>query len=239
MLNVLVSSKHDAAPGGLECIQKPYELYISDTPGWAVAANELLDLAAEKGGDALFVDDDVVLTPSTFDLLERYYDTASVFGFTLVIPANLHGVQSAGYAFSREGALVPIPLRFVLQPCYVPHVTASCMYIKEAVLRAGLRFPVWPGVHVEDVAFTLDCWLRGFRVAYLPGLVEHHMANDIAGATKAHTPELDRKLAINRQFLNAWMVQQNVAQAMADGRLPVVPIPIATAQPAPAFQGGG
>lgn len=223
MLSVLVSSKHGTAPGGLEYVRQEYDLYISDTPGWAVAANELLDLAAERGGDALFIDDDVVLTPSTFALLERYYSSAEVFGFTLMQPHPQLGwaLQSAGYGFNRDGVLAPVGLRDMFTPCYVPHVTASCMYIKECVLKAGIRFPVWPGVHSEDVAYTLACWLQGFRVAYLPGVAEHHMGGPGAGATKAKEDRLDEKLAINKQFLVEWMVEHKIGLAMAEGRVPV------------------
>ena len=56
-----------------------------------------------------------------------------------------------------------------------------------AVLTAGVRFPVWPGVHSEDVAFTYDCWLHGFKVLYVPNRAEHALEPNGVGATKAQT----------------------------------------------------
>ena len=225
---VLCASKYDKHPLGLEHIRNEFGVVIDSSNGWANAANQLLDVAVNsipKADNALFIDDDVTLSPYTFDLLERYYDAADVFGFTLVLPNNPHGVQSAGYVFSHEG-FVPQNLRGVLTPSYVPHVTASCMLIKRHVLEAGIRFPIWPGVHREDVAFCLDCWLHGFKVAYLPGIVEHDLQGDGVGATKQYDPELERKLIINRECLREWMSEHKIAQALAERRIPLEAIPI-------------
>jgi hypothetical protein len=214
----LVASKDGISPKGLEYIPNYAGTTFSGTPGWANAANELLDWPSPSRW-VLFCDDDIELTEWTFQFLPKYQHAAEVFGFTLV--PSQGGMVSAGHVFGPEGSLVPQTGPALMIPAYVPHVTASCMLIKREVLEAGIRFPVWPGVHSEDVAFTLDCWLHGFRVAYLPGLVWHHMASPGVGATKTNEPDLEQKLALNRLHLQQWMCEKGIAQACAEGRIPM------------------
>jgi hypothetical protein len=222
--DVLVATKDgcDTSAMGLAHLPDPeYLLHSSRTRGWAVAANEVIDAGVQedRADWLLFCDDDIELTEWTLQFLPKYSLAAEVFGFTLV--PSQGGMVSAGHVFGSEGSLVPQTGPALMIPAYVPHVTASCMLIKREVLEAGIRFPVWPGVHSEDVAFTLDCWLHGFRVAYLPGLVWHHMASPGVGATKTGEPDLDQKLALNRLHLQQWMCEKGIAQACADGRIPL------------------
>jgi hypothetical protein len=218
VINVLVATiDADRRPGGLQHLPE-HRLLVDSRKGWADAANALLDQAAERGGDALFLDDDVTLYPSTLALLNHYYDRAAVFGFTLVSGG---GVASAGLVANASGGLTPpSDIRDILAPAYVAHVTTSAIYIKADVVRAGVRFPVWPGAHHEDVAFTYDCWLRGFNVAYLPGLVEHPLTQHGAGGTKSADPAFNDKRATNAHHLSVWIQQRGVLEAIAAGRIP-------------------
>lgn len=216
MISVLVATKTGALPGGLQHAP-PHTLISSTMLGWANAANHLLDSAAGLGHDALFIDDDATLTEATFARLPEFRDSADVFGFTL---CNADGTpNSAGHVALPGGWLLPRDTALAGTPCYIAHVSASCMYISAAVLRAGIRFPVWPGEHSEDVAFTYDVWLRGFRVAYIPGAVIHPLHGG-TGATKAQIPDLAARQAVNAGQLRAWADAQGVAAAIEDGRIP-------------------
>jgi GT2 family glycosyltransferase len=216
MISILVATKTGALPGGLQHAP-PHALISSTVLGWADAANHLLDVAAEIGDDALFIDDDATLTETTFARLAEYRDAADVFGFTL---CDADGrPNSAGHVAVPGGWLLPRDRALAGTPCYIAHVSASCMYIGANVLRAGVRFPVWPGEHSEDVAFTYDVWLHGFKVAYIPGVVIHPLHAG-TGATKALIPDLTARQAENAALLRAWMDARGVAAALADGRIP-------------------
>jgi GT2 family glycosyltransferase len=195
-------------------------LLTDSRPGWAAAANALLDLAASRGDDALFLDDDIELTADSLRFLWwPLIDAADVFGFTLFTNGT---VTSAGFHATADGGLRPQQMLVdIMRPSLVAHVTASCLYIKREVLQAGIRFPVWPGQHHEDVAFTYDCWLRGFRVAYVPGVVHHHMNMAVGvGATKSLLPTFQQDRAINAECLRRWIAEHGVPQAIAAGQIP-------------------
>lgn len=217
MISILVASKAGRAPLGLHHAPA-HELLVSSAPGWANAANALLDAAAAHGRDALFLDDDVTLYSHSLAVLAAALDAADLFGFTLL---NGPHVASAGFVANGSAGLMPAQTpRDVLLPAYVAHVTASALYIKSHVLRAGLRFPVWPGMHHEDVAFTFDAWLRGFRVAYLPGAIDHPLTEHGAGATKSAETDFHDKRMVNAQHLGAWVLEHGVIGAIATGRIP-------------------
>lgn len=223
MLTVLCATTGTRIPLGLDSLP-PHTLLTDGRPGWAQAANALLDQAAERGTDALFIDDDIEFTPDSLRLLTPdVLARAEVFGFTLFTG---YAITSAGFHATLDGGAPQLaPQRNIidiLRPGYVAHVTASCMYLTAAVLRAGVRFPVWPGQHHEDVAFTYECWLRGFRVAYVPGVVYHHL--DLAvgvGATKAKLPTFHADRALNHEALQRWVREHDVAAAVRDGRVPM------------------
>jgi GT2 family glycosyltransferase len=227
MIDVLVSSKHKQAPAGLEHLPWEYELIVSDTSGWAKCSNDLLDSAAARGRDALFIDDDVTLTEDTFNAVKHFWGAADVFGVTLCYPSETEQVrvQSSGYQADSQARVWPAPVWLVDQPAYLAHVTASCMLIKADVLKAGVRFPVWPGVHSEDVAFTYDVWLHGFRVAYMPGLAFHNIAQGV-GATKRHDESLQARLTENKDMLTQWIADKGVRAALARQKIPVGAWPV-------------
>jgi hypothetical protein len=218
MLNILVATKDGTIPEGLEYIGQPYHLIVSTAPGWANAANETLDEAASLGGDALFLDDDAILTDTSLARLPALYDLAEVFGFTLVDENGY--ITSAAHELYPNGQIFPRSAAMAGTPAYVAHVTTSAIYLKESVLQAGVRFPVWPGVHKEDIAFTLACWLAGQRVLYVPGRVIHPLGEQNVGRTKAQEERLQEKLAVNEQCLTAWMIEQKVMEAARAGRIP-------------------
>jgi len=221
MISVLCATTGARQPRGLEHL--PPHRYLTDgRPGWAPAANALLDQAAQYGDDALFIDDDIELTPESFRFFDAVRDRAEVFGCTLFTGA---AVTSAGFHAATDGASVQlVPQRNlidILRPGYVAHVTASCLYLTAPVLASGLRFEVWPGQHYEDVAFTYAAWLRGFRVAYMPGVTFHHMDMAVGvGATKSKLPTFHADRAVNHECLMQWIAAHEVAGAVRDGRIP-------------------
>lgn len=216
MLNILVACKTPKEPGGLRFIRRaaPCILYEM-APGWSNAANTLLDRAAWFGGDALFLDDDVALTSGCLDAVREHYDRASLFGLDL---HDLTGSRQAGarHILDKEGALHDW---VESGPAYVAHVSTSAIYLKEDFIQSGVRFPVWDGIHWEDVAFCLDAWLHGFKVMAVPGYVHHAIVAGV-GATKRHTPEFWEKWAANRQAFGAWCGEQQIMQALARGDVP-------------------
>lgn len=215
MIDVVCATLGRRSPQGLEHAG-PHRLLTDSSPGWATAANALLESAT---GDVLHLDDDTELTADSFRLLDQCYDVADVFGFTLFTGG---GITSAGFHATADGGLRPqTAMMDIFRPGLVAHVTASCLYIKRHVLEAGVRFPVWPGQHHEDVAFTYECWLRGFKVAYLPGVVHHHMDQAMrVGATKSTLPTFHADRAVNYDCLQAWIRERGVPAAVADGRIP-------------------
>jgi hypothetical protein len=218
MLNILVSTKDGTVPTGLEHLAQPYHLMVNSAPGWAHAANALLDEAAELGGDALFLDDDAILTETSLTRLPALYDKAEVFGFTL-IDEDGH-ITSAAHELHPTGQIWPRSAAMAGTPAYVAHVTTSAIYLKESVLRAGVRFPIWPGVHKEDVAYTLACWLAGQRVLYVPGKVIHPLTDSHVGRTKAQEQGLQAKLELNNAALTQWMIEHRIMEAARAGRIP-------------------
>jgi hypothetical protein len=215
LLNILVACKEPKAPGGLEHAGA-HRIIYSSIPGWGAAANALLDRAATIGGDALFLDDDVTLTEGCLDGVRDHYDRASLFGLDL---HDLTGSRQAGarHILDNEGGLHDWEAP---GPAYVAHVSTSAIYLKEDFIQSGIRFPVWPGVHWEDVAFCLDAWLNGFKVLAVPGYVHHAIVGGV-GATKRHTPEFWERWAANRQAFGAWCGEQGVQAALARGVIPI------------------
>lgn len=216
MLNVLVSCKEPKAPDGLEFVGCEYRVLYDTRKGWAEASNALLDKAAELGGDALFLDDDTALTPGCLDAVRQHYDAADLFGLDL---HDMNGDRQAGarHILDKNGGLHD----WVHPgPAYVAHVSTSAIYIKASVLQEGLWFPVWPGVHWEDVAFCLDAWLRELRVMAVPGYVHHAIVGGV-GATKRHDALFWERWAKNMGLFGAWVGEHGIMQALADGRVPI------------------
>lgn len=211
MLYVLCATAGERQPQGLE--HAPAHTYWEDTrKGWAAAANALLDHAADAGADALFIDDDITLLPETFADIDQWRADDTLVGFKLLDGGR---VVSAGHMLTTGGLLLPNPNP--AQPCYLAHVTASAMWIPHAVLAAGVRFPDWPGVHGEDVAFTLDVWMHGFKVLYWPSPVLHALAPNGIGLTKANERDLGPRLLENARMLGKWTAERRAEL----GRVPL------------------
>lgn len=213
MLNILVACKTEKAPGGLEHLG-PHRIVYSTLPDWAEAANALLDQAATLGGDAIFCDDDVTFLPQSLDGVRRYYDCADLFGFDL---HDLTGARQAGARHTLD-AVGNLSDWTHPGPAYVAHVSTSAIYLKASAVQA-LRFPEWPGIHWEDVAFCLDAWLSGLRVMAVPGRVDHAIEGGV-GSTKRHDARFWEKWARNRQSFYSWCGDRGVMQALANERIP-------------------
>ena len=216
MLNILVACKEPKAPGGLEFARADEQHVLYDTNvSWGVASNNLLDQAAALGGDALYLDDDVTLTVGCLDHVFAHYDHADIFGLDL---HDMTGTRQAGarHVMDRDGMI-----HDWVQPgpAYVAHCSTSAIYLKASVV-AAIRFPIWSGLHFEDVAFCLDAWLHGFKVLAVPGYVHHNIVGGV-GATKRHAPDFWNRWAANRQAFGAWCGDNGVMAALRDGRVPV------------------
>src|SRR3990172_3021834 len=124
IIDVVCATINGRSPQGLEFLPEPYHLLQSDESPWAVAANNLLDKTEH---DVLHIDDDVQILPGTFDLLEKYYDHADVFGFSLVgWCGNREWIQSAGQMLAPAGdgvwgvGIDNVPLALT-RPVYMAH----------------------------------------------------------------------------------------------------------------------
>lgn len=221
VVDVLVASKDGKTPAGLEELEGmnrvmhvTHRVLVDSRPGWAAAANALLDQAAESGHDAIFVDDDVTILPEFFRL-RYYYHLADVFGFRL--RGRPGQEDQCGWGLQRPN---PYPDK----ACYCAHVTASLMYVRAEVLQAGVRFPYWPGLHFEDLQFTYECWLKGFAVAYLPLPALHDIApaagDVMIGATKRNESNLKERREMNHRCFDKWVADNDIRKAADDGRIP-------------------
>ena len=203
-------------PAGLDSLG-PLRWVVDTRPGWSEAANALLDEAARLGHGALFLDDDITWTPDATRALRANQDRADMLGFDLYLPQG-HKQFDVHHVLTPQGTLhgVNPPI-----PAYVAHVSTSCCYLSAKLVRDhAVRFPVWHGTHYEDVAYALTAWLHGYTVAYVGGVVMHHMAGP-AGATKGADPATFQKQAINQHAFGAWCVEQGIRRAVEDGRIPV------------------
>lgn len=205
--SVLVACKETKTPSGLGHLNQigQYALLQSTAVPWAYAANILLDQAVALGGDALFLDDDVTLTADSLTGVRQYYDHADIFGLDL---HALDGARQVGARHTWDGQVLHDWVE--PGPAYVAHVSTSAVYIKHSVLAAGIRFPVWDGVHWEDVALCLEAWRQGFKVLAVPGLV-HHAIEGGVGATKRRTPEFWGRWGANKAAFQAWCAERELS----------------------------
>lgn len=215
-LSVLVATIRDTRPGGLDHLP-PHTLRVDGRPGWSASANALLDAAADDGHAAVFCDDDVTFTPEAWPAVLAHRERADVLGFRIAVPGR-GDAPGAQHVLDADGRMFDRPL--IDRPCEVAHVTTTACYLSPRAV-AQLRFPEWPGVHSEDVAFCLDAWLSDLRVAYVGGLVWHDMTGHGIGQTKVHTPDLMPRLMANSAALRQWMDERGVVAALRDGRIPV------------------
>lgn len=204
-LTILVACKTPKVPGGLHHLRRklPFRVLCSNNTPWAVAANELLDNCE---GDALFLDDDVTLTETSLAGIRGHRNDADLFGLDLHVLST--GERQAGARHTWDGQDTHDWTH--PGPAYVAHVSTSAIYIKASALRAGLRFPVWSGVHWEDVALCFDAWTRGLRVMAVPGLVWHAIEGGV-GATKRHTPEFWARWTTNKMCFEQWCRERDLS----------------------------
>lgn len=219
MIDVCVCTLGNREPAGLQFIPEEFRLIRSSERPWPAAANDVLDRSAN---DVLFVDDDIEFVPDSFHHFDRYRDKAEVIGFSLHHCANgAWELQNAGYMYFSDGNKAVSMEKD--EAHYVAHVTASCMFIKKEVVRSGLRFPVWDGVYSEDLVFTPGAWLKGFRVAHIPGFVRHHMRwaeVGLAGAEKAGLSNLKAEWEKNRAHLSQWEKENDILGNVQRGVIP-------------------
>lgn len=182
MLTVLCTSKHRTPPGGLEHLGGDYRLIVDDTPGWSASSNHLLDRALIYGDDALFLDDDVTLTADSLEGVRAYRDHADAFGLDL---HTMTGQRQPGARHIFDAATGEFIEWNEPGPAYVAHCSTSAIYLSAKAIASGVRFPIWPGVHWEDVAYCLDLWRAGLRVLAVPGVAWHAIEGGV-GQTKRH-----------------------------------------------------
>lgn len=203
MLTILVACKEPRDPGGLAHLDVPFQVILDCTPDWATAANALLADAARAGTDALFLDDDVTLTETSLAGVRAHYDAADLFGLDLHVRAT--GERQPGARHTWDGQNTHDWTH--PGPAYVAHVSTSAIYIKAGA--TSLRFPAWPGIHWEDVAFCFDAWATGLRVMAVPGLAWHAIEGGV-GATKRHTPEFWARWGANKMAFEAWCGERDL-----------------------------
>ena len=224
-IDVLVPTLTGREPGGLEYVPDYGCATVDLCPGWANAANHLLDIS---DSDVLLMDDDITLTLDTFTLFEAVKPHADIIGFMLAEPptetyplAHVHSAGAGLVFLEKYVGLVPPQgdnhVGEVRTPAYVAHVSASCMFIKRRVIESGLRFPEWPGQLYEDVRFTVEAWLQGFRVAYCPGLVFHEHS---AAKNRENDPEFEARMQQNYDLLAEWLVEIGIDKRLKDGEVP-------------------
>lgn len=202
-LTILVASKAGRTPQGLEHLGD-YRLIVNDAAGWGAASNALLKEAASLGGDALFCDDDVTFTADSLAGVLSHADKADIFGLDL---HTLDHIRQAGARHTWDGTEIHDWVQS--GPAYVAHVTASALYLTAASLKAGVQFPIWPGLHWEDVAFCFSAWATGLKVAAVPGLTYHATLGGI-GATKRYDEAFWEKWHANRSRFYAWCKKRDL-----------------------------
>lgn len=212
-LTILVASKAGRAPGGLEYLGD-YRLIVNDAAGWGQAANALLKEAATLGGDALFCDDDVIFTAESLAGVQAHAGKADLFGLDL---HALDHTRQVGARHTWDGATIHDWVE--RGPAYVAHVTASAMYLTASALKAGIQFPIWPGLHWEDVAFCFSAWAKGLKVAAVPGLTYHAIEGGV-GATKRDDEAFWEKWIDNRTRFAAWCKKHDL-KAVPKGAKPL------------------
>lgn len=216
-----VASKHNDVPAGLSVPDT--QVLIETCAPWGVAANNLLDrfIGETTAEWLLFADDDIEVCDITFAGLDKMKDRADIWGFCLCYPNG--NVQSAGHIYlSPDAPLTPLnsyPHR-LLWPSYVAHVTASCFLLNRRVIKGGLRFPLWPGQHYEDVLFTLYAWMCGYKVAYWPGPCIHDCDSGV-GRTKGQEADFEERRKVNHGLLMEWQEQVGLKAALQNGVVPL------------------
>ena len=205
MITVLVACKEPKRPEGLEHLGVEgvdWRIAFDTGAGWGAAANRLLDNAV---GDCLFCDDDVAFTPDSLAGVRAHRGQADVFGLDL---HDLRGQRQVGarHVLTPDGAIVD----WVQSgPAYVAHCSTSAIYLTAPVVRA-VRFPIWPGLHWEDVAFCFDAWAKGFKVLAVPGLVYHAIEQGV-GATKRHDAAFWQRWHTNRAAFQQWCAGRDLS----------------------------
>lgn len=207
MLSILVACKEPRLPKGLEHAPTQHVIQSTAAP-WGRAANELLDQCQKWGADALFLDDDTMLTAASLDGVRAHYDQADLFGLDLHVLSTAERQAGARHLADMREWVHP-------GPAYVAHVSTSAIYIKAGAIACGLRFPEWDGIHWEDVAFCFDAWARGLRVMAVPGLVYHDIQGG-AGATKRHTPEFWAKWHANKAAFESWRGERDLSAVLQE-----------------------
>lgn len=168
----------------LHFIPWPYWLHVvTGGKTWAEAIN--IGLKQTSGNDVILLDDDVFINPTTFSLINQYYDKADIFGFKLLYPDKK--IQHYG-GIVRDGNIGHIGWKseddgIYNDPLYVCHATTSCIYIKRHVIDQLKGMSIMPGQQMEDVDFSFRALKAGFKIMVLPSTAIH-----MESATKRYFP---------------------------------------------------
>lgn len=176
----------------------PMKLHlVPEGKTWSEAVN--LGLAEVGDNDVVLMDDDVFIEPTTFDLVDQYYDEADLFGFKL---RHADGtIQHAGGIWQDNEIMHrgwgKQDTGQYERPLYCCHVTTSLIYIKNSVLKTiGGMAHDYPGMQFEDVDFNFRALKAGLRILYLPGPATH-----LESASKKSFTDFNEKMALSKAEL--------------------------------------
>lgn len=225
MIDIVVVTQNDKLPLGLEFIKDEFNLIVEKEGRWEIAANRALD---KTNHDVLFLDDDIELNKETFRLLNVFKGKIDLIGFTLYnIFNNEKKLQTTGFKLDIvDNAPIISETNDPKTPKLLAHVTTSLIYISKKTIDCGIRFPTWPGLHKQDVAFSIDAWLHGLKVAHIPGDAIHRQEIYGIGPTVWNKENRKELMQLNRQCLADWMQEKNVVEKAQKGIIPLGIMPL-------------
>jgi GT2 family glycosyltransferase len=216
MIDVIIPTK--LYPHYKKCIQAlkentpvPYRLFlVTEGDSWPQAVNKGIEKSMDSDNDIVIMDDDIEVLPQWLDKIDEYKKKADMIGFKLLYPNGR--IYSAGgkIVYTIKNRLLGLRPYGVLQRGwlerdgankygkaeYVPHVTASLVYIRKYVLKEIQFDESFPGMQYEDTDFCYKALIKGYKIMYIPNKAIHH-----SSLTKRRDPLFSDKLTLNSDIL--------------------------------------